>query len=286
MNPKRRTDRPLWLELVSVLLTPFVLAGASYWVTYKINGQQQENAKIIAEAQIANAEKLTEAEINVAKLGQIRDLFKEIYVEKPELPKKEVIIELAAYGLTALPFLIRAQQYAHEQDDPELKKASQEAIMIVLGSSQLDLQGVNLSGQSLRTGTFINYNLRGANFSGSNLYMSDFFKSDLVKANFKDADLYLANFKRANLMKANFAGANLRRANFKGAKLDGAIFRGARHVEDAKFTPSSLKDAIFSKDDMIKLITRYREKIDRDRFDENLLQILTEKCKLPSDPGK
>lgn len=287
MEANERRHGPLWLEIVSVLLTPFVLAGASYWVTFKINQQQQKNAQIIAKAQMKNAEKLTEAEINGAKLGQIRELFKEIHVEKPELPKKEIIVELAAYGLTALPFLIRAQQYAHEQNSPELKKASQDAIKIVLGSSQLELQGVNLSGQSLRTGKFINYNLSGANFSGSNPYISDFYKSNLIKADFRDTDLYLANLKRANLTRADFTGANLRRANFKGAKLDGATFKGARHAEDAKFTPSSLKDGIFTKETIAKLIEKYREEIDRNPYGENLLQILTDKYDLlPSELGE
>lgn len=52
MDANERTRRPLWLELVSVLLTPFVLAGASYWVTYNINQQQQKNTQIIAKAQM------------------------------------------------------------------------------------------------------------------------------------------------------------------------------------------------------------------------------------------
>ena len=56
MSANERTRRPLCLELVSVLLTPFVLAARCKLLgTYKINQQQQKNAQIIAKAQMENA---------------------------------------------------------------------------------------------------------------------------------------------------------------------------------------------------------------------------------------
>ncbi|MCF8107917.1 MAG: hypothetical protein K9J81_02890 [Desulfohalobiaceae bacterium] len=55
MADKKRSGKPLWLEITGTLLTPIVIAMASYYVTYKINEQQQENAKRIADAQIQNS---------------------------------------------------------------------------------------------------------------------------------------------------------------------------------------------------------------------------------------
>jgi hypothetical protein len=275
-----KIHKPLWLEVMGTLLTPLVIAIASYYVTFKINEQQQVNAQIIARTQMQNAIKISEGEVNVAKLDQIKDLFSMIFVEDPKIPKKQVILSLPAYGMTALPFLTRALEYSEERKDQELIKSSKKAINLLLGSSQLSLSGVNLAGQSLRNAKFQNLDFRNANFSKSNLYKADLNACNLVNTDISDADLFLADFSNANLSDANLTGSNVRRAKFTRAKLDRANFQNARHVEDAEFTPSSLKDALFTRNDIIKLIKKYREEIDRDQFGEDLLTLLREKYEL------
>jgi uncharacterized protein YjbI with pentapeptide repeats len=324
MGTEGKRDRSFWFELARVLLTPLMIALASGWVTMSINRQQQENVKIMAEAQMQNAKVIAEAqmqnakviadgementkiiadgqmknaktiadaqienakesadaEIEVAKIGQVKEIFKQIYIQNPELPKEEVVAALAVYGKTALPFLIRAHAYGQQLNDQMLLEESEKAIALVLGSVQLNLENVDLSGKSLRIGDFRNLNLKGANFEESNLYKADLGLSNLIEANFTNADLHLSNFKNANLNKAIFQGANVRRAKFQDAKLDKADFQGAKHVEDAEFTPSSLKDAIFDKQDIIKLMKKYNVEIEQDKYQEGLFQLLIKKHEL------
>ena len=261
-----------------------VIADGEMENTKIIADIQVRNAKTIADAQIDNAKRSADAEIEVAKIGQVKEMFKQIYVESPDLPKEEVIAALAVYGKTALPFLIRAHAYGQQLNDQMLLEESEKAIALVLGSAQLNLENVDLSGKSLRAGGFQNYNLKGANFEGSNLYKADLGLSNLIEANFTNADLYLSNFKNANLNKAIFQGANVRRAKFQDAKLDKADFRGAKHVEDAEFTPSSLNDAMFDKADIIKLMKKYKVEIKQDKHQEDLFQLLIKKYEVqPSD---
>ena len=280
MEGRTRRDKPLWLEIMGTLLTPLVIALASYYVTIKINSQQQENAQLIARAQMQNAIKISEGEVNVAKLDQIKDLFSMIFVENPEIPKEEIVLSLPAYGMIALPFLTRALEYSEIRKDEKLIECSKKAITLVLGSSQLNLSGIHLTNQSLRNADFQDLDLRDVDFSESNLYKANLSFCNLAQANFKNTDLYLANFSNANLTNADLAGSNVRRANFRGAKLDKTNFVGARHVEDAEFTPSALKDPIFKKEDVINLMKKYKDEIGKDRFGENLFTVLKEKYKL------
>ncbi len=261
-----------------------IIADGEMENTKVIADGQMRNAKTIADAQIDNAKKSADAEIEVAKIGQVKEIFKQIYIERPDLPKEEVVAALAVYGKTALPFLIRAHAYGQQLNDQMLLEESEKAIASVLASAQLNLENVDLSGKSLRIGDFRNLNLKAANFEGSNLYMADLSQSNLIEANFVKADLYLSNFRNTNLNKAVFQGANVRRADFQDAKLDGADFRGAMHLEDAKFTPSSLKDAVFDKADTIKLMKKYNVEIEQDKYQEDLFQRLMKKHELqPSD---
>jgi hypothetical protein len=284
MNGKGDRNRPLWFEIFAVLLTPLAIASASYWVTLTVNKQQQENAKLIADAQAANSARIADAQVSVAKLNQIKDLFKQIFIDNPEIPKDEVILSLSAYGPTALPFVLRALEYGKAQENKKLIETSEKAIATILASSQLNLTHLHMTNQSLRAGNFYNLNLREADFSGSNLYMANMRRCDLTEANFRNTDLFLADFRNANLTRAEFTKSNVRRASFLDAKLDGANFKDAYHVEDAKFTISSLKDPVFSKNDMIKLMQKYKVEIERDQFGEGLLKILSEKYHLqPAD---
>lgn len=283
MVGKINRNKPLWLEVMGTLLTPLVIALSSYYVTIKINDQQQKNVQLIANAQMQNAIKISEGEVNVAKLDQIKDLFSMIFVENPKIPKEEIILSLAAYGMVALPFLTRALEYSEIKKDKELIESSKKAITLVLGSSQLNLSGINLSKKSLRKANFQGLDLRDVNFSESNLYQADLSTCNLVQANFTNTDLYLTNFSNANLTNADFTGSNVRQANFTRAKLDNANFENVRNVEDAEFTPSALKDPIFKKEDVVKLIKKYREQIDRDQFGENLFTLLTKKYKVDLD---
>ncbi|MCF8106105.1 MAG: pentapeptide repeat-containing protein [Desulfohalobiaceae bacterium] len=280
MADKKRNGKPLWLEITGTLLTPVVIAIASYYVTYKINEQQQENAKRIAEAQIQNSMQISEGEVNVAKLDQIKDMFSMIFREKPDIPKNEVILSLPAYGMVSLPFLTRALEYSKALGDKKLIECSNQAITLVLGSSQLNLSGLDMTNLSLRNAHFNNLDLRRVDFSGSNLYKADLDSCNLVGSKFENADLYLANFSGANLTNAVLTGSNLRRADFTGAKLDNVNFKDTRHIEDAEFSPSALKDPVFDKADAAKLIKKYREAIDRDQFGEDLLMKLKQKYEL------
>lgn len=127
-----------------------------------------------------------------------------------------------------------------------------------------DLQGINLSGESLgskyrlplRNGPLavgpegLNYvgpvdltgaNLQNANFSWANLRQVIFNQANLTAANLAQTNLEEAQFVEANLSQADLQGADLRGANLQGANLRGANLSGA-NLQDANLTGADLAD--------------------------------------------
>jgi uncharacterized protein YjbI with pentapeptide repeats len=262
-----KKDKPIWLEVLGIILTPLAIGGSGAWITYKMNMQQQENAKTIAEAQMENAQKISDAQIEVGKLDQIKDLFKDIFIENTDkVLQEEIVISLAAYGYEALPFVQRVLTYAEDSQKLKLKEKALESIRIILGA-QLNMEKTEMKGKPLRNAQLSNYNLRRSDFTGSNLYKANLKYSYLEEVKFINADLYGATFAYTNLTDAKFKGANLKYANFENAKLNRTDFQGAENIEYTEFTPWSLQNALFEKEDIDNLIKKYNiEENNKDLF--------------------
>lgn len=111
--------------------------------------------------------------------------------------------------------------------------------------SNLDLQGLDLSGANLQDANlsnvdFSNSNLRQANLSGANLYLTNFSGSDLSQANFENASAKSANFSAAILKQASFLDTTATYANFSDADFSDAS------IENSNFSDSNLTAATFA----------------------------------------
>ncbi|MBL1208855.1 serine/threonine-protein kinase [Geminocystis sp. GBBB08] len=103
--------------------------------------------------------------------------------------------------------------------------------------SELDLEGLKLSGASFSQSKLIGVNLQKANLYRTNYYNANLAQANLKEANLQRAELYKANLKNADLQGADLTGANLNSAILKDANLAGAI------LKDAKVDDEQLKTA-------------------------------------------
>jgi hypothetical protein len=249
------------IEILGVILTPVVIASVSLFVTYKINTAQEFNAQMIAEARIESAKsiaeaqrehnaQIAEAELEVQRLNQIDDIFRNIIENGKDSPdpetKKMLIGSLIVHKETSLPFLVRIRDYFADYDGDlaALSGYAKKTIEAVLSNKHLDFEKMDFSSKGepriLRYAKLQEYNLNGVKFDNCNLFYATFEKSSLSNASFINADLFGADFSETILNGANFDGANLRKAIFTGSKIEGADFEKAVNLEDASFSLSSI----------------------------------------------
>lgn len=81
---------------------------------------------------------------------------------------------------------------------------------------KIDLSGVNLEGEDLRTVVLRHADLRGANLIKANLMASDLEGADL-----RGADLGFASISASNLSFADFTGADVSFVNFRRCNMTG-----------------------------------------------------------------
>jgi len=237
-----------WLQLLSALAIPVVLAAAGLWFTAQQDKRQQDIETDRAR-QVQNIEdQRAEAEQDLAKqraqdealqayLGQMSQLLLEKGLRGS---KEDSVVRTLARARTAAVMqrldgprnrtVIRFLNEAH------LIGKGQASIRLLAGA---DLQGAglykvdlghtylhkaNLSGTNLGEANLSGANLSGANLSGTKLGEADLSGADLYDANLQNANLihaYLrhAYLSRANLIGTNLIGANLYDADARHAKL-------------------------------------------------------------------
>ena len=98
--------------------------------------------------------------------------------------------------------------------------------------ADMDLRGVDFTGQ----------NLTGANFAGANLEGACFIDAILVNANFEGANLKNTDFSCVNAWSANFNETNCRNAIFLSANLTEASFEES-DLDEASFAQANLTGA-------------------------------------------
>lgn len=286
--------RKFCFDLAKVMLTPLVIAFMGWWGTMKITDKEIQNAKeienrqiesaaIIAKNQIEGANLRSNAERDIAKLGQIRSIYQDIIKEKPDENNKDAIMlqisSLGIYEDLALGFLVNIRD-SYKDKNPPLYEFTSITIEKILKKSQPDFKGSLFIGNgdnplNLRHREFKNFNLSTSRFVQTNLYMAKFNQSTLEGTTFDSVDLYGADFSETNLSGSVFKNhTNLRNANFTTAKLSGVKFINCKYLDDAQFslkallTVSSSPFAKMDKDTYRKLLVRHVVKI-KEMYHEN-----------------
>jgi uncharacterized protein YjbI with pentapeptide repeats len=257
------SDKKLWdwLQLLSALAIPIVLAAAGFWFTMQQDARQQliENQRAKAERELAMRRAQDEA--LQAYFDQMNTLLLEKNLRESE-EDSEVRTLARARTLTVLGRMDPSRKEAVIQflDEANLvHRVEGRGPIIMLGSA--DLRGAvlsdpdindpnlaaNLSGAhlvdaklsdvELGFASLGNANFRYAALRDANLHYTDLRNADLGYANLRDANLrqadlgdatlYLADLRYANLSGADLTGVNLRYANLSGANLAGVNLRDA-----------------------------------------------------------
>jgi uncharacterized protein YjbI with pentapeptide repeats len=209
-----------WLQLLSALAIPIVLAGAGFW----FSAQQDSRQKAI-EDQRAQDVALQ------AYLDQMGALMLEEHLRDSE-EDSEVRTLARARTLTVLGIL-----------DPKRKRS---VVQFLYESSVIDKVNpvVDLSNADLRSVDLRLKDLIDADLNEVDLSEADLENADLSGANLTDADLSDADLSGANLTKAILSGADL-----SGADLDGATLSKA-NLTYAALERSDLSGAILSGADL------------------------------------
>jgi uncharacterized protein YjbI with pentapeptide repeats len=229
-----------YLELLSALAIPVVLAAAGFWFTaqqdqrqqqiedqraqaaQKIESQRAQEAQKIesqrAEAERELAEQRAQDEALQAYLDQMSGLLLEKDLRTSE-EDSEVRTLARARTLTVL-----------ERLDPSRKTAVIQFLVEAQLIQRVEGRGpiISLGGANLREADLSllsDTNLRGANLRGADLR-----EAALIYADLRGADLREADLRGTNLSSADLREANLGEADLTGAGLWGADLREAELV--------------------------------------------------------
>ena len=303
-SKEKEKRRKVRIEFVKVAITPLIIAIVGTLGTLIIAGNNNRNAKLIADEQIKaatiradmvekGADSRSKAERDVARLNQIKSIFEKIVAEEQkenlDLPIIKLhISSLEIYGDLAIDFLVKIRDIFHK-DNPVIAERADKSIFNILQASQPDFTNTEFIGKddvplNLRTRQLKGFNFSGSTFQNVNLYKAGFRRSTLKGVYFIDADLYGADFSEANLRGTVFAaGTNLRNTNFVGAYLRDVKFLHCRNLEDAVFSLHALLKAdqapfaSIPADDYLKLLVPHIEELQlkNDEDADSLKALLT-----------
>jgi uncharacterized protein YjbI with pentapeptide repeats len=234
-----------WLQLLSALAIPVVLAVAGFWFA----DQQQQQQRKIQEQQAQDV-------ALQAYLSQMGQLILEEDLTDPEQLSEKVRTLARVRTITVLSRL-----------DPNRKHSVMQFLIeghLVQGGRCCKEPIIALNKASLRDVTFLYAPLEGASLldahmSGANLrgaYLTDAYLggADLSEANLSDADLSDAHLEGAHLEGAHLEGADLSDAGLSGAKLRGAYLRdtylGGADLDEADLSGADLDEADLSGADL------------------------------------
>jgi uncharacterized protein YjbI with pentapeptide repeats len=222
-----------WLQLLSALAIPVVLAGAGLWFTaqqdarqQRIENQRADQARRIENQRAESEQEIEEQRTQDAALQAYLDEMSSLMIGKNSLRDSEEDSEVRtlarARTLTVLGRL-----------DPKRKTALMQFLVEAKLVQKVDERPplIGLSGA----------NLSYANLSGftTDLSGADLRKADLVRAVLANANLTRAELTQAELIRADLSGADLSDANLSDAILIDANLSGAVGLTDEQIAAAN-----------------------------------------------
>jgi uncharacterized protein YjbI with pentapeptide repeats len=236
-----------WLQLLSALAIPVVLAAAGLWFTaqqdarqQKIEGQRARQAQNIedqrAEAERDLAKQRAQDEALQAYLGQMSQLL----LEQDLRGAKEgsVVRTLArARTIVALQRLDAEhnQSIARFLGESKLSETDGTTIGLLRGAS---LENADLAGVDLENADLSGAHLREANLKNANLDNANLEGADVRRVNMKDATLDHANMHNLFAFDVNLSGALLLHTNLSGPD----TYLSNANLSNANLTSANLSD--------------------------------------------
>ena len=256
-----------WLQLLSALAIPVVLAAAGLWFAAQQDARQQRIENQRAESEQEVEEQRTQDAALQAYLDQMSSLMIGQNSLRNSEEDSEVRTLARARTLTVLgrldpkhktavmPFLVEAKLVQSVDERPPIVGLSG-AHLSGADLSGADLIGANLSDANLANANLENANLENANLEGADVTGASMKGASIDHANMHNLFAFNVNLSGAHLWDTNLRGpntyldganlkhANLASANLRGAELDSANLRGASHVTQEQLDScKSLLDA-------------------------------------------
>jgi len=272
-----------WLQLLSALAIPVVLAVAGFWFA----DQQQQQQRKIENQRAAHEREIQEQQAQdialQAYLSQMGQLILEEDLRDPEevsekvrtLARVRTITVLSRMDSTrkrsVMQFLIEADLVRGVNQGGECCK---DPIIRLDGAS---LGDISFRYASLEGASLLNANLRGADLRDADLRDADLLDADLSGTDLREAYLRDADLSGAQLADADLSGANLSDASLSDADLSDAHLEGA-DLSDADLSDADLSDADLSG---AKGITKERLEAQAKTFEG---AIMPDGQKMPSEP--
>jgi uncharacterized protein YjbI with pentapeptide repeats len=230
-----------WLQLLSALAIPVVLAVAGFWFT----AWQEERQQAI-EAQRAKVERdIEDQRAQDTALQAYLDQMTELILERNLRDSKEeseVRTLARARTLTVLGRL-----------DPDRKRSVvqflYESDLIRKGNPIVDLENADLSEADLHLDNLSEADLSEADLSDANLSDADLSEAYLSNAYLSNATLSNATLSNATLSYASLSDANLRGADLSYASLNEADLSYA-NLSDANLSDAYLRGATLLEADL------------------------------------
>jgi uncharacterized protein YjbI with pentapeptide repeats len=225
-----------WLQLLSALAVPIVLAAAGFWFTMQLDVRQQAIEDQRADRERELEEQRAQDEALQAYLDQMSTL-----ILKDDLRKSGVdsnVRTLAQARTTTLLRRLNSDRKSRLLEfllDAELIKRTD------IEGAVISLRGANLRGIVLAADTDLSY----ADLSGADLSKADLSATNLSNAYLIDADLSKADLRGATLSRADLGLADLSGANLSNTDLTYALFNDT-DLNDATVTGADLWKADMS----------------------------------------
>jgi uncharacterized protein YjbI with pentapeptide repeats len=220
-----------WLQLLSALAIPVVLAVAGFWFT----AWQGERQQAIEDQRAKVERDVEDQRAQDTALQAYLDQMTELILEKNLRDSKEeseVRTLARARTLTVLGRL-----------GPDRKRSVvqflYESVLVQKGNPIIDLENADLSEADLSLDNLIEADLSDANLRGANLSDATLSEADLTGATLSNATLAYATLNFANLNYASLNQANLRGANLSDGNLNEAVLKGAK-LSDATLAYTTL----------------------------------------------
>jgi uncharacterized protein YjbI with pentapeptide repeats len=247
-----------WLQLLSALAIPVVLAIAGFWFT----AQQEERQRAIENQRAENEQRLEDQRSQDATLQAYLDQMSELMLEKDlraseedsevrTLARARTLTVLGRLGpdrkRSVVQFLSESSLIQNANPVVDLGAADlSDANLYLINLSDANLSDANLEGANLSHTILEDANLSEARLSNAELRYANLEVADLSFASLGHADLSYADLSHADLSSANLYSTDLSTANLRGAYLSGAGLTNAdlryADLSDAQgVTESALK---------------------------------------------
>lgn len=217
-----------WLQLLSVLLIPIVIALATLWFTAMQNDQQKriETKRAQSTALQAYLDQMSELTLNENLSNSAPN---SVTADLAKARTLTVLKSLDAEGKGSVVQFLWESALIWKPASPKFSL------------SNADLSGANLSEIVMYESALENVNLNGADMSDTNVDGSTLREATLIGANLQGVHLNNADLTGADLTDANLTGAELTGANFTDAtvtqaQIDQAKAVGGITLRDGKVT--------------------------------------------------